>query len=166
MLSGLPILPGMRLTSSDNFTIFDTTHNKNIALPANSVYIVKNLRSNSDKYRFTIPYPNGNYYARLQHLSSGKNYRTGVTLISPQLGSDSTPPAVSLSETIRVPVYSKETLQFSEIISEMSAYTVEVDEDTSVDADGNGVFDDDFGEARRNVTISPQEMTLENFDTP
>lgn len=156
----------MRLTSSETLTIRDTTHRKDLVLPGNSTYIVKSLGMASDMYNFTIPYPNGHYYARLQHLSSGKNYRTATTLVAPQFGSDATSPVISLTDAIRVPVYAQEKFQFSDIITELSSYSVQIDEDTSVDADGNGVYDDDFSSARTNVLISDQEIVFGPFDEP
>lgn len=159
-LSGLPVLPGMRITSTEKFEIFDHTHRQNISLPANSEYIVKSLGTESERYNFTIPYTNGHYYARLQHLSQGKNNKTSVTLVSPQYGSDSTNPVISLSESIRVPVYATEKFAFSDFITELSQYSVEIDEDTSVDANNNGIFDDDFTESRSHITLSEQEMTV------
>lgn len=150
----------MRITSQENFTIFDHTHRERVILPANSEYIVKSLGTVSDRYNFTIPYQNGHYYARLRHLSQGKNNKTSVVLVSPQYGSDSTSPVISLSERIRVPVYATEKFAFSDFITELSKYSVEIDEDTSVDADNNGVFDDDFTSNRSYIAISEQEMIV------
>lgn len=150
----------MQIFSSDKFSIYDNTHKNRLELPANSRYIVKSLGARSDRYNFTIPYENGHYYARLHHLSSGKNNKTSVVLIAPQLASDSTSPVISLSDAVRVPVYATERLSLKDIVTELSSYSVEIDEDTSVDADGNGVFDDDFTSNRSYVTISEQEIII------
>lgn len=154
------------MTSSDSFVIHDATHKANNILSANSTYIVKSLGIVSDMYNFTIPYPNGHYYARLNHLSTGKTNRTSVSLIAPQFGSDATSPVVSLTNTVRVPVYSQEKFVLSDIITELSSYELQIDEDTSVDADGNGVYDDDFTSSRNNITISDHEIIFGPFDTP
>lgn len=155
---GLPILPGMQITSEDGFTIYDNTHRENISLPKNSLYTVKNLGMESEAYNFNISYPNGFYYARLHHLTSNKNDRAGIALLSPQLSSDNSNPVVSLSESVRVPVYAERKFQISDFVTELSPFAIQIDENINVDSDSNGVYDDDFDSTRNNVKISEQEI--------
>ena len=93
-----------------------------------------------------MEYPNGYYYAKLQHLEKNSRDRAGVLLLSPQAGSDTTSPVISLEENIRVPVYAQEKFLIKDFVTELSKYTLSIDEDISQDADNNGVFDDDFVE--------------------
>lgn len=148
----------MQITSDDGFVIYDNTHRENISLPKNSFYMVKNLGMESEMYNFNISYPNGFYYARLHHLSQGKNNRAGVVLLSPQLSSDSSNPVISLSERVRVPVYVEKKFPISDFITELSGFSIQIDENMNVDSDGNGVYDDDFDSNRSNVKISDQEI--------
>lgn len=134
----------MKIASSDSFAVYDTTHRVKNIFPKNSLYMVRSLGIESDEYNVVVPYPNGYYYARLHHLTRDKTDRAGVVLISPQTASDETPPVISNMDNLRIPVYSKMTFPFSEIISELSGFSTLIDVDTSVDSDGNGVYDDDF----------------------
>lgn len=114
----------------------------------------------SEEYNFSIPYPNGYYYARLHHLSPQKNARAGITLLSPLASSDATGPVISLSQALRVPVYATKEFPLEKYITEMSQYTILVDSDNSVDADKNGVFDDDFVNATGEVKIVDKKLIL------
>ena len=148
----------MQLTSEDGFVIYDNTHRENISLPKNSLYMVKNLGVESEMYNFNIPYPNGFYYAKLYHLSQNKNNRAGVVLLSPQIASDSSNPVISLSERIRVPVYVEKKFPISDFVTELSDFTIQIDENINIDSDANGVYDDDFDSTRNHVKISDQEI--------
>lgn len=65
-----------------------------------------------------------------------------------------------------MPVYARESYQFSAIISELSKYSVTIDVDTSVDADGNGIYDDDFVTESNSLKILPTEIEFGPFDVP
>lgn len=65
-----------------------------------------------------------------------------------------------------MPVYARESYKFSAIISELSQYSVDVDVDTSVDADGNGIYDDDFVKESNFLKILPTEIEFGPFDVP
>lgn len=71
-----------------------------------------------------------------------------------------------LPELVRVPVYARESYQFSAIISELSKYSVTIDVDTSVDSDGNGIYDDDFVTESNSLKILPTEIEFGAFDVP
>lgn len=156
----------MQVYSDAAYSVFDVSHNNEVRLPPNSEYMVKNLGTESEMYNFSIPYQNGYYYARLSHLSAPNNVRAGVVLLSPQLASDSTSPVISLSDVIRVPVYAEKSYKIADIVTELSGYELKIDEDASVDANKNDVYDDDFDEARNNVTITENDIIFHDFKTP
>lgn len=156
----------MRLTSDQSFSIRDHTHRHTLDFDPNAVYITKNISSRSENFSFSIPYPNGFYSARLSHLSHDKNDRAGVTLLAPQRGSDTTPPVISLGGALRVPVYATTTIPLEEIVTELSEYDVSIDIDTTVDADANGIYEDDFVTAGSGVTVTDTELIFGKFDAP
>lgn len=166
-LEWLPIIAGMKLISSDSsLVIRDNTHSSNLIIDKNSLYIAKNINSISGKISFSLSYPNGYYYARLHHLSNLKNDRAWVILLSPQLSSDSSAPIVSIDSVVRVPVYAETRYNFSDIITELSSYTVTVDEDISQDEDNNSIFDDDFVSKWKNISINNSEIIFWKYDSP
>lgn len=69
---------------------------------------------------------------------------TTPILLAPQASSDRSPPIVDIPELIRIPVYTSKTYKLSDYITERNKYSVKVDPDISVDADGNGLTNDDF----------------------
>lgn len=165
-LAGLPIVPGMKITSSERFAIRDATQRNTISMMPNSLYMLRSLGIESDRYNVVVPYPNGYYYARLKHLSEGKNDRAGVLLMAPQLASDKTSPVISLGDSIRVPVYAEQSFALSDIVTELSKYSVTVDPDTTVDENKNGIYDDDFVASGDGVRVTDHDMIFGPFSAP
>lgn len=95
-------------------------------------------------YSVTFPYHDGFYSARLRSLQDSRDVRAGVTLIAPQASLDRSPPVLDVSGDYRVPVYQTLRLELSDIVTDMSPYTLSIDRDTTRDSDGNGESDDDF----------------------
>lgn len=156
----------MRLTSDHAFSVRDHTHRNTIDFSPHAVYITKHMSSRTERYSVSIPYPNGFYSARLSHLSRDKTDRAGVTLLAPQRGSDTTPPVISLEEALRVPVYATTTIPLEDVITELSEYTVSLDVDTTVDADSNGIYEDDFVTSGSGVMVSDEGLVFGKFDAP
>lgn len=154
-LEGLPLLTGMEVVSDKEITVKNhLQENADIKLPQNGHYITKSLGTKSDGYNFTIPYPDGYYYAKLHNLTGPRKDQAGVILLSPSVGSDDTPPVTSLDAIQRLPVYATKQIKLKEVITELSDYKLTI-------------VDNDFGESG-NATIDENTkiLTLGKFDAP
>lgn len=135
----------MSLYASDSGAVLtDLTTRRDISLAAGSTYITHDLGQLQESYEVSIPYANGYYYARLHNLTENKVDRAGITLLAPQATSDDGEPIIDLPTRIRLPIYSKQSYKITDILTDLSTATITIDPDLTRDADGNGIFDDDF----------------------
>ena len=95
-------------------------------------------------YNTTIPYTNGYYQSRIQSLTLSHSVRSSPIIFAPQASSDTSPPVIDLPDTIRIPVYTAQSYNLKDIITEASSYTLDVDDNALVDTNGDGVPDNDF----------------------
>jgi hypothetical protein len=138
VLIGMPILPGMQLTSSLGEVILrDLVHNDDIVLSPKSLYHSESITRLADEYSAEIPYPNGYYYARIQNLDGRNTTTAREVLFTPQASSDTSAPDLDIRDTIRIPVYQARDIPLQSIITETNPYTLKVDPDISQDSDGN-----------------------------
>lgn len=164
---GLPILPGMRIYASDNgATITDHTHWNDINLAWGSTYITYDLGVRSDNYNVSIPYTNWYYYARIKNLTVNKMDRAWVILFSPQASSDGWAPIIDLPSYISIPIFSNKTYKISNILTDLSKAKILIDNDTTVDANKNGIFDDDFTSSWSGYMISDTDFVIGEFTIP
>lgn len=137
-LIGMPILPGMHLTSSLGEVILrDLVHDDDIVLSPKSLYHSESITRLADEYSAEIPYPNGYYYARIQNLDGRDMTIAREALFTPQASSDTSAPDLDIRDTIRVPVYQSRDIPLQSIITETNPYTLKIDPDISQDSDGN-----------------------------
>ena len=59
---------------------------------------------------------------------------------------------------IRIPVYQTLSRSLADIITEMSSYTVTIDPDTTLDSDGNGIYDDDFISSGSGISVGSTSL--------
>lgn len=76
--------------------------------------------------------------------SLSRDVSAGVTLLAPQASLDQSAPMIDLADTLDIPVYQTSTYPLSDIITEMSAYTVSIDPDVAQDENTDGIYDNDF----------------------
>jgi hypothetical protein len=166
-LIGMPILPGMRLYSSDRGAVVrDRTRSLDIRLPDASTYLTYDLGTGSDHYDVSIPYPDGYYYARLADLTKNKTDRAGIELLAPQIASDDGAPIIEVPSRIRVPIYGYRTLSLTDLVTDMSHTTIQIDGDITVDTDRNGTPDDDFATTGTGYALSTTELKVGGYPTP
>jgi FG-GAP-like repeat len=166
-LIGMPILPDMRLYGSDAGSVIrDTTHDRDMSLPAGTTYITYALGARADHYNISLPYVDGYYYARIENLTDKKLDRAWVTLLSPQAASDDGDPVIDLPTEIRLPIYTTHSYPLSDVLTDLSAATLTVDSDITTDTDNNGVFDDDFTAKSSTVAISSSDIIFGSFIQP
>jgi hypothetical protein len=163
---GMPILPGMHITSSRGEVIIaDHVHDDDIILSPNSLYHSEPITRLGDEYSVEIPYPNGYYYARIQNLDDQHMTTARETLLTPQASNDKSSPDLDIRDTIRVPVYQSRDIPLQSIITETNPYTLRIDPDISQDTDGNWVYDDDFITSSLGVSVTPTTLTLGSYNT-
>ncbi len=166
-LIGMPILPGMRLYSSDRGAILrDHTRSQDIRLPDASTYLTYDLGSRSDNYDVSVSYPDGYYYARLADLTKKKTDRAGIELLAPQIASDDSAPIIEVPSRVRVPIYGYRTLSLDSLVTDMSRATIQIDGDITVDSDKNGTSDDDFATSGSGFALSTTELRIGGYPTP
>ena len=165
-MGGLPLLDGMTVVSGHNIVITDQLTRTNTRLEPGTLYLRQSLGPVATEYNFNIPYPNGYYYARLKNLNPRYTDRVGVVLLSPQASSDRTSPVSSLSDIIRIPVYVTQSVSLADSVTELSDFVIRFDDDTTTDANNNGVFDDDFVESSPRVRQENGQLIFGPFDTP
>jgi hypothetical protein len=137
-LRGMPILPGMRITSAGGEVILrDLVHDDDIIISPRALYLSESITRIADEYSVEIPYPNGYYYARIQSLDARGMTTARETLFTPQASSDTSAPDLDIRDTIRVPVYQARDIPLQSIITETNPYTLSIDIDVSQDSDGN-----------------------------
>lgn len=86
-----------------------------------------------------------------------------MTLLAPLASLDQSSPVVDIARTIRIPVYQTLSYDLKNIITEMSAYEVAIDADTTVDTDANGTYDDDFSLSGTGVALSKTTLNFGSF---
>lgn len=141
----MPLLTGMNIYASDaGMTVRDVTHQQLLSLPQGATYMTYDLGAPTGNYSVNVPYIDGLYYLRLQSLTQGERDRSDVILLSPQLENDTGAPIVDFPSKIRVPVYLNRTYAIKDIIIDLNRSSVKIDEDITVDANGDGIHDNDF----------------------
>jgi hypothetical protein len=110
----------------------------------------------SDRYTVGFPYENGYYSARLSAF--GSDVHAGTTLLAPQASLDHSAPIVDLDDAIKIPVYQSHSLIFSDFITDVSPYTVKIDDDITKDTNNDGIYDNDFGTIQSGAVIGEQSM--------
>ncbi len=63
--------------------------------------------------------------------------------MAPQASLDRSSPVINVG-VIRIPVYKSSSITMTDIITDMSPYSVSIDPDVTTDANGNGIYEDDF----------------------
>ncbi len=163
---GMPILPGMKITSlRGGFEIWHTSTTPPTSVAPGANYMLIYLGKQDTSYSFSIDYKNSFYSARIRSLDYPKGVSAWPILLAPQASSDRSAPVVDFPDSMRIPVYSVKTMKLSDYITERSNYTVLVDPDITTDADWNGVMNDDFSSNGGNdVMISSWTLVVWLFD--
>jgi hypothetical protein len=142
---GMPLLADTRIISGGaTVDIYEPASEKSSKISPDTLYRIVPLGLPAESYTAHVSVPDGFYSARLRSLTDDQMIRAGVTLIAPQASLDRSPPVVDIAGRERIPVYQTRSKPLSDIITEMSSYTLTIDPDTTIDSDGNGIFDDDF----------------------
>ncbi len=102
----------------------------------------------------------------MENLTPNKTDRAGVILFSPQVSSDDGAPLIDLPTRIRLPIYSTKSYKISDILTDLSNATLAIDSDLTIDTNGNGIPDDDFGTNSSKFTLTPFDLVLGKFTTP
>lgn len=158
----------MHIYASDaGAMIRDVREGRSITLAAGVVYYSYNLGAPSDQYNVTIPYPDGYSYLRLASLTPNKNDRTRPPLlISAQRENDTGAPVVDLPSQLRIPVYAKRSFPLKDILSDLGIATLRIDEDTTIDSNNDGIYDNDFTPSGSRFSLSSSDLTIGPFTAP
>ncbi len=165
---GMPILPGMQIYASDSGSlIYNHTTSSSIVLRPETQYFTYDLGDKNTKYEVSLPYLNGYYYARLKNLTTGRTDRAWVELFTPQESSDDGAPVVDLPAKIRLPIYSKKSFDFADILSDRSSATITIDGDSAIDgSDSDSIADNDFETTGTGFNIGSSSIIFGEFDKP
>ncbi len=63
-------------------------------------------------------------------------------------------------------MYTTQSFALGDIVTELSQYAIDFDDDMSVDANKNGIFDDDFDVSSAVVKVTDNQLMIGPFDTP
>lgn len=92
-----------------------------------------------------------------------------MELFTPQESSDDGAPVVDLPAKIRLPIYSKKSYNFTDILSDRSDATITIDGDNSIDgSDPDSITDNDFETTGTGfkVDTNTQSIIFGEFDKP
>lgn len=109
-------------------------------------YSLLNLGSVADSYAVSVQRPNDFYYAKLLTFGGNKDTtEASLTLLSPQTAADTSGPiSTGLSDTYRIPIYTKELFQAKTYFSDISGVArLFADTDSTVDSNGDDITDND-----------------------
>jgi hypothetical protein len=163
---GMPLLPGTRLYHPNgSIVIYDPLTKRSDAILPNTEYRHLDLGKISTEYNVAFPFANGFYSARMRSLIDDRNIHAWVTLLAPQASLDRSNPVINIPGKLKVPVYQKLSLSRSDIITDMSSYTLGIDPDVTTDADGNWIFEDDFVTSASGMNITPTDIIFGTYDT-
>ncbi len=158
---GMPLVNGIQLTTGNGgFVVTENSRNKETEFPPGSQYFLRSLGYPAETFNTTISYPNGMYSARIRALTESNTVRSEVVLFSPQIASDTSAPVIDFPDTVRVPVYATGTFDLTDYISEMHSYTVSIDEDITLDENGNGISEDDFTTTGSKISLRNNILTI------
>jgi hypothetical protein len=114
----------------------------------------------------SFPLENGYYTTRIYPI--GTTVRTGPAIFAPADIYDVTPPDISLSADIRIPVYTTTDISLRDYISDDSPYILLWDMQPAVDTDGDGRTDNDWASTYSGQVAplgTPYTLRFGPFDT-
>lgn len=146
-LKGFPVIPGTKIDIDLQGARIDIGYFNGASLEINgpAIYEYSNLGPKSDNYNINLQRENNWYYARLWSVGpTGDEARARLTLLSPQYAADSEAPNITLSQSIRVPVYLTQTLDMNDYTDDVSGVKdIYFDTDLTKDSDNDGNKEND-----------------------
>jgi len=174
---GMPLLPWSHtefdwetafLTASDHIDIeyYDGSR-REMDLRDITSYRLYDLGENTwEEYVIRLEVPNDFYYARLAAMKDWVfSTWSRQILLSPQSYSDTHPPQIALGQRIRIPVYQREVVDITPFIYEdgwlSGIIDVRVDDDTSIDSNGDSNPINDRDTSGINIIKTPTKIEIE-----
>jgi hypothetical protein len=162
----MPLLQGTRVINpSGDVVIYDPVSKLSLSIPAGTEYRHISLGKKADRYTVYFPFQNGYYSARLHSTMSDTLVRAGVTLLAPMASLDRSAPVVNLPGSVRVPLSQVSIQPLTDIITDMSPYTLTIDPDITLDSDKNGIYEDDFASSAPSMSVTKDTLTVGPYDT-
>jgi len=174
---GMPLLPWSHsefdgdtslLGTSDHMDIryYDGTEREIDFRDVKSYRLYDLWESRGEEHVIRLEVPNDFYYARLAAMKDDiLSTWSRQILLSPQSYSDTHPPQIALGQKIRIPVYQRETVDITPYIYEdwglSGIVDVRIDDDTSVDTNGDSDPKNDRDTAGINIVRTPAKIEIE-----
>ncbi len=142
-----PVLPWMKIefSNKNSYVNIDYVWWNLLTVDNLSTYQMYDLGDKQPNYTVNIKVDNSFYYAKMYEFSKGtRSNLSNMTLLSPQLQSDNSPPIISVDWWIRIPVYKQTNISLKKYITDVSGISEAwVDMDLEKDSDWDWILTND-----------------------